>query len=176
MMTLEEFKSKIVKRNTKKNFKISGSYGVRNVYKALQRQKWPDIGKPVSEYEFYTIIRSINNLLANEIMLGNTVTFPSRMGKLELRKYKPQVRIVKGKLKIGYAIDWDSTINLWYKDEEARKSKILLRKESPEIFRVAYCKYNATYENKTFYAFALNRHIKKTLKTYIQQGKIDTLW
>lgn len=175
-MNLKEFTSEICKNTSKKNFKVRGSYGVYDVYKALRKQGWSLIGKAVKEHEFYSIIRNVNRLLAKELSEGNTVIFPSRMGKLELRKYTPGVSIIDGKLKIGYPIDWHETIKLWFEDEEAKNKKTLLRREHSDIYRIKYCKHSANYENKSFYEFTLNRFIKKALKENIEQGKIDALW
>ena len=69
-----------------KNFKVRGSFGIYDCYKAIRRHKWFDIGRPLKEKEFYSIIRGVNNLIAEEIANGETVTFPEKMGMLELRK------------------------------------------------------------------------------------------
>ena len=86
------------------------------------------------------------------------------------------VKIVDGKLKIGYPINWDKTIKLWYKDEEARKNKTLLRYEPKYIYHIKYNKYHAMYENQVFYEFDVNRFIKRALVKSINNGKTDTLW
>lgn len=175
-MELEEFKNDIIKRNGPKQFKVKNSFGVYDAYKKIRKNKWYDIGKPLKEHEFYSIVREVNKLLADEIANGNTVTFPSRMGVLELRKLKRGVGIVDGKLKVTYPINWDETLRLWFEDEEARKNKTLLRKENEFVYHVKYCKHDATYENKSFYEFALNRSIKKALKENINKGITDSLW
>lgn len=61
-------------------------------------------------------------MLADEISKGNTVYFPCKMGKLELKKEYRGVTIDKdGNMKITYPIDWHSTLKLWFEDEEARE-------------------------------------------------------
>lgn len=175
-MDYQEFRIQTVKANTKKQAKVRGSYGVYDAYKHIRRNKWYDIGRPVTEKEFYSIIRGVNKLLADEIALGHKVTFPSRMGYLELRKVENGVSIVDGKLKITYPINWDETLRLWFEDEEAKKKKTLVRDESKFRYRVRYNKYDATYENKSFYQFDLNRFIKQKLKDNIKSNKTDTLW
>ena len=68
--------------------KVRNSWGIYDVYKSVRKHHWYNIGRPVTEKEFYSIIRSVNKLLAEEIALGHTVKLPQKMGKLELRKYE----------------------------------------------------------------------------------------
>ena len=175
-MDYKEFSDHVRKRHNKRQAKVRNSFGVYDCYKAIRKHQWYDIGRPLKEKEFYSIIRGVNNLLADEIANGNEITFPSRMGKLELRKIKTGVSIVDGKLKNTYPIDWEETIRLWYEDEEARHNSTLLRQETDYIYHVKYCKGEAIYENKCFYEFTLNRFIKLALRDNIKKGKIDTLW
>lgn len=177
-MDFNEFSTHIRKsyRGSKRQAKVRGSFGVYDVYKLIRKNKWYDIGRPLKEKEFYGIIRRINKLLASEIANGQTVIFPERMGKLELRKTEKGVGIVNGKLKVTYPIDWNKTVRLWYEDEEANKNKTLVRDEQKLVYHVKYCKQDATYENKVFYQFVLNRFIKKALKENIKKDKIDTLY
>ena len=156
--------------------KIRNSLGVYDIYKIIRKNHWYDIGRPLKEQEFYAIIRKVNKLLAENIVNGETVILPSSMGKLELRKYPKGVKFVDGKLKNTYPIDWKSTNQLWEENEEEHQKKTLLRYESPMVYRVRYCKEDATYENKIFYQFRLHQKVRKRLKENIINGKTDTLW
>ena len=176
-MDYKEFNIKIKKGDQKKQAKVRGSWGVYQSYKHIRKNGWYNIGRPLKEHEFYSIIRGVNKLLANELANGNEISFPWRMGQLELRKFTPGVSFVDGKLKNTYPIDWGSTMRLWYEDEEAMANKTLLRFEGKGSFY--YVKYNkryAAYENQVFYEFEVNRFLKLALKENIKQGKIDTLW
>ena len=176
-MEYREFESKILKRSSKnKHFKVKNSWGVYDAYKLIRKNGWYDIGRPLKEQEFYTIVRQINKILVGELLKGNSVIFPQKMGRLELRKTNRNAKFKKGKLIISYPIDWHKTLHLWYEDGEARREKILLRNESGKVFKVIYSKYGATYENQIFYEFTLNRDIRNCLKESIQQGKTETLW
>lgn len=159
-----------------RKYKITNSWGIYDAYKAIRKNHWYDIGRPLKEHEFYVIIRSINKQLAENIISGETVVFPEQMGKLELRKYPKGVSFVNGKLKNTYPIDWKRTNQLWADDEEERKKHTLLRYESPIVYCVRYCKEDATYENKTFYQFRLHQKLRRRLKDNIIEGKTDTLW
>lgn len=174
--TFEEFMTELQKKHHKDKFKISNSWGVYDAYKTLRKGGWQGIGKPVKENIFYRIIRSVNKLLADNIPQGESVMFPANMGKLEVRRIKRGANIVNGQLKITYPVDWDKTLKAWYENEEMREKKILIRDESPFLYRVQYCRNTAKFENKIFYKFALNRFIKVALKEKIKKGEIDTLW
>lgn len=156
--------------------KVRDSWGTYDAYKYIRKNGWMDIGRPVTEKEFYAIVRGINKLLAEEIANGQTVKFPLHMGVLELRKFQRGVSFVDGKLKNTYPIDWHNTLLLWEKDEDARKKRIRLRHENEWVYHVRYDSWKAKYENKSFYRFALNTFIKRALSRNINQGNVDTLW
>lgn len=159
-----------------KKFKVSNSLGVYDIYKTIRKNGWYDIGRPLKEKEFYSIIRKVNNLLAKEVIEGRGIVFPHHMGELDIRKHKREVVFKDGKLKIGYVPDWDSTLKLWYKDPEARNSKIILRHEVPYLYHICYRKKNAIYENKGFYAFTVSNLLKRAFAKSVNEGKTDTLW
>ena len=175
--TFEQYIAEIFSRKGSKG-KVRDSLGVYDVYKKLRKNHWYNIGRPVKEKEFYAIIRGVNKLLAEELAQGNTVTFPFRMGKLELRKFQVGVKLVDGKVKVTYPINWSETLRLWYNDAEAEKQKILMRTEVPWAYHIRYCTEgrSAKYPNKNFYQFAVNTFIKRALKHNIKQGKVDALW
>lgn len=175
-VSFNDFQCNLLKKKEKKTAKVRNSFGVYDCYKHIRKNGWYNIGTPLSEHEFYTIIRSINNAIAKEIALGNDIKLPQKMGSLELRKRERGVSIVDGKLKITYPVNWEETIRLWFEDEQARKDKTLLRDEQKYVYKVKYNKYKANYENKTFYEFTLNRKIKKALKDNINKNKVDALW
>lgn len=175
-MDYKEFKNTTIKACTPKKMKVRNSWGVYDAYKAIRKNKWYDIGRPIKEHEFYSIIRKVNDLQAEEAAKGNEVHFPHGMGTLELRKIERGVSIVDGKLKNTYPINWEETLKLWYKDNEAKASKTLVRNESKYIYHIKYNKHDATYENQCFYEFSLNRFIKKALSENINKGKTDALW
>lgn len=175
-MDYKEFKNATVKASIKKKAKVRNSWGVYDAYKAIRKNKWYDIGRPVKEQEFYNIIRSVNKLQAEEVSNGNEVHFPHGMGTLELRKIERGVSIVDGKLKNTYPIDWEKTLQLWYNDTEARENKTLVRNDTKYLYHIKYNKHDATYENQCFYEFSLNRFIKKALSKNINKGKTDALW
>ena len=170
----DEFKSSIQHLQENRTHKITNSLGVYNAYKFIRKNKWFNIGRPLTEHEFYQIIRRVNNYLAEELVNGNDIIFPNRMGKLELRKRNSLPIIDKnGSLKVTYAIDWDNTLKLWYNDKEAFNNKTLVKLPERSIFRVKYNKDTANYKNKSFIEFQINRDIKTRLKQKIKNNEID---
>lgn len=160
----------------KRNMKVRNSMGVYDIYKLIRKAKWLDIGRPLKEHEFYSIVRGVNNLLAEELGKGSAITLPSRMGSLEVRMFHPTARFAGGKLRVTYPVDWDKTLKLWYADEEARAEKTLVRMEEDTVYMVKYNKHNANYENQSFYSFTLNHKIKQRLKENIRAGKVSALY
>ena len=170
----KDFKSVIQGLQNTRTHKVTNSLGSYDAYKYIRKNKWFNIGRPLTEHEFYQIIRRINNYLAEDLINGNDVIFPNRMGKLELRKRNSLPIIDKnGNLKVTYAIDWDNTLKLWYEDEEAFNNKTLVRLPERNIFRIKYNKNTANYNNKSFMEFQVNRNIKVRLKQKIKNNEID---
>lgn len=173
-MSYSEFRSNILHINSNREHTVKNSIGVYDSYKYIRKHKWFNIGRPLLEKEFYQIIRKINNYLAEELVNGNDIVLPARMGRIELRKRNALPIIDKNnKLKVTYAIDWDKTLKLWYEDEKAFNDKTLIKIPERNIFRVCYCKSTAKYKNKSFMDFKVNRDIKLRLKQKIKNNEID---
>lgn len=172
-MEMNDFRKKILKVDGPRKHKVRNSFGVYDIYKYLRKHKWFNLPRPVTEHEFYTIIRQVNNMLADNILNGEDVVFPHRMGSLELRKKDAYVGFKNGKLITNLPIDWDRTLKLWSEDEEAYKERILIKMEEKEIFKVHYSKRHALYENKSFFTMEVNRDIKRGLKSRIKNRLVD---
>lgn len=172
-MSFEEYRDKIKKINTKKEFKINNSYGVYDAYKYIRKNKWLNIGSKVTEKDFYKIIRTVNNNLIKDFLNGADIVFPEMMGRLDLSKRKTKVSIKNDKLRIKKFINWNETLKLWYSDEECKKNKTLVYSDDPYIFKVYYNKKKAKYNNKQFYEFDIARSFKLALKEKINNNEID---
>ena len=160
----------VLRLHDSRNHKVTGSLGVYDAYKYIRKNKWFDIGRPLKEGEFYKIIRGVNNLLAAELIKGNQINLPHRLGTLEIRKRPTRVAIVEGKLVTNLPIDWDATLQLWYEDKEAYEDRFLVRINVPEIYKIFYNKNLANYNNKSFYQFTPNRELKLGLKHSIKEN------
>ncbi len=170
---MDNFRRKVLKLNESRNHKIRNSNGVYSAYKWIRKNKWLDLPRPVTEHEFYTIIRQVNNLLADNILSGEDIIFPHRLGTIELRKYDARISFCEGKLITNLPIDWDRTLKLWSEDEEAYKERTLIKMEEKDLFKVFYNKKTANYENKSFMQFEVNRDLKRRLKQKIKNRQVD---
>lgn len=170
---MNNFRRSILKVSSPRKHKVRNSLGVYDAYKYIRKNKWMDIGRNLTEHEFYSIIRNVNNLIADCISQGKDVVLPHRMGRIELRKRKAKIRFKNGVLIDNLPIDWDKTLTLWATDEEAFKNRTLVKAEEKEIFRVYYNKSAACFNNKTFMEFEVNRDIKIRLKQLIKDKAID---
>lgn len=77
---LSRFVNSIKKVNEPRKHKVTNSIGVYSAYKFIRKNKWLNIGRPLTEHEFYSIIRTVNNYLASSFIEGYTIKFPHRMG------------------------------------------------------------------------------------------------
>ena len=170
---MDEFRRQVLKVDKPRVHKVNNSYGVYDAYKYIRKNKWFDIGQSVTEHQFYSIIRRMNNLLADALIHGHDIKLPCRMGTIEVRKYDARISIKDGKIKANLPIDWDRTLKLWSEDEEAYQKRTLIKMEEKEIFSVLYNKTGANYKNKSFYEFAVNRDLKRRLKQRIKSGNFD---
>lgn len=170
---LTDFLNSIKKVNEPRTHRVNNSLGVYDSYKWIRKNKWLNIGRPLTEHEFYSIIRRVNDYLADSFLHGNDIKLPHRMGRIELRKYDVRISFDGEKVKTNLPIDWDKTLKLWYEDEEAYKEKTLVRREGKEIFKVYYNRQSANYNNQVFYEFNANRELKKRLNQRIKEGVLD---
>jgi len=175
--TFTEFSRRIRKACGKHNFKVKNSFGVKDCYNRVRKNKWSDIGMRLTDSQFLAIIREVNMRLADNIVNGITVKFPSGMGKLEARRIEKRPRVTKdGKLKVVNPVDWQSTLRLWYEDEEARKQKQLIRYSGKVGYWIKYSNVLAYYNNRSFYEFAIQRPINHRFNENVKEGKIKVLW
>ena len=170
---LADFLNSIKKVNEPRKHKVNNSLGVYDAYKFLRKRKWDDIGRCLTEHEFYSIIRKVNDYLADSFLHGNDIKLPHRMGRIELRKYDVRVSLDGEKVKTNLPIDWNRTLKLWYEDNEAFKQRTLIKVENNDLFKILYNKNRAKFNNKCFYEFQVNRDIKQRLKKNIKLNRID---
>lgn len=173
-MNINQFIDSIKKVKCKRTHKIKNSYGVYDGYKYYRKNKPSDNKYILTESQYFSIIREVNKLLLESLLQGDDIIFPHRMGKLEVRKYKPSIKIDDTKVRTNLPIDWNSTFRLWYEDEESYKNKTLVKIPEKEIYKICYNKNVANFNNKGFYEFHVNRDFKLKLKDKIKSGEFDS--
>lgn len=167
------FSDSIKKLHEPRFHKIKNSYGVYDGFKFYRKNKPKETKYILSESQYFSIIRKVNELLGETLINGEDITLPCRLGRLELRKYKATISVDGEKIKTNLPIDWDRTLKLWYEDPESYKSKTLIKIEEKDIYKIYYNRNIADFTNKTFYQFDVNRELKKKLKQNIKNGIID---
>ena len=172
-MTESEFIAKEKNVSNNRHHKLSNSYTIRDYYRYFRR-----FNKNLTETQFSLILKEILKECGNLLLQSKDVYFPQRMGSLQVRKFKKNVRVVDGKLKINLPVDWNETLKLWYSDESSKRKKKLIRCDNPWIFRIFYSRKNSNYNNKTFFTFRANRNLKMALKEEIRNNNFDCfeLW
>lgn len=173
MIEYNKFRANIIKLREKKHFKVTHSNGTKQAWRWLKKNKWLNLGQPITEREFGLIVKSINKFLAEQLLSGHDIILPCRMGRIEIRKYKARIKCENGKIITNLPINWKRTLQLWHDDDEAYNNKIIVRQEAKEIFRIIYNRQSANYNNKSFYQFSATRDVRKTLSKKIKDNKID---
>jgi hypothetical protein len=172
-MAYNDFIKTIKRVNSNRKHKVTNSYGSKDAFKYYRKTKPLDSKYVLTDCQYLHIIRSINNILKQQLIEGKDILLPEKMGRLELRKRASNIKFVNGKLKTNLPINWDATLKLWYEDSICKNKKQLIRQENTETFKVRYDKSKANYNNKTFYEFKANRELKVGLKKNIKLNKID---
>ena len=170
---MDDFRKQVLRVNEPRKHKINNSVGVYDAYKWIRKNKWLDIGQPISEHDFYTIVRHINDYLAECLSNGQDIILPHKLGRLEVRKFGAKIELKGDTVKTNLPVDWDKTLKLWFEDEEAYKERTLIKMEEKEIFSFYYNKTKANYNNKSFYNFQFNRQLKQALKKNIKIKGLD---
>lgn len=169
-MNYKEFSVQLRKANTKKSCKVNNSFRIKDIWRWVKKNKWFDLGQSITELQMGTIVKRINQYYQDRLLKGYTVKFPCGMGELYLVKYQIKPYYKDGKLKIPIPIDWKSTIDMWYEDEETYKNKLVTRYNIREIYKVCYSTRKAAYKNKTFMKFVTSRTLKNKIKEMVKQG------
>lgn len=174
-MDYTQFRINVLNANKKHKFKVTNSYGTKAAWRWIKKNKWLNIGQPITELQLGTIIKTINQTLQDQLIKGKDVLLPCRMGRLEIRRYEAKLECKDGKISTTLPIDWKRTLNLWWEDEEAYLTKKLIRHEDRKIFTIYFNKKAANFVNKSFYEFLPTRAFKKRLKEAINNNRLDAL-
>lgn len=159
----------------RRHHKVKCHFGKADYYKHYAET----VDNPMSKSRYYQILMDyltqIHNAVGNE---GYTFNLPIRMGKIQLRKIKDQIKVNEdGSIHNKLTINWKATKQLWAENEKAKEKKIKIRylNEHTNGFRfvLKYIKYNATYKNKTAYKMSINREMRRSTKNAILNNKVD---
>lgn len=166
------FREKVLKIHDKRFNKIKDSVQTRTAYRWLVKNKYLN-KQDISETDFRTIIKEVNNSIIDEFLKGYDIKFPHGMGGLQLRKMPAKIKFINNRMVTNKPINWKETLLLWNTDKEAYDSKLVVRNDIKEIFSIQYIKNRAFFKNAFFYNFRPARNIKKKLFDKINNNEID---
>lgn len=163
------------KKENRKHF-IKSDYGSDDYYNYFKKNNKND---PITRKQFGEILKEFNSHLRDRISSkGAGIIFPARIGRVELRKTKTEVKVdEEGKIVNNLPTNWKATRELWRSNPEAKNKSIKIKFTNEHTggytFKVSYLKSKAAFKNKSIYKARFNRTLKRNLSKSIFQGKID---
>lgn len=163
-------------RKGKKN-KIKHGYGIGDYYNFYKE----NYDNPVDKKLYRKIIKDYHQQLYTEIIEhAYDFKLPFRLGVLCLRKYKPKLELRSdNKLINNNPPDFKKTKELWERDPEAKKNRVIVRHLNRHsngfVFTFKYFKQTANYKNQTVFQFEPVRKVKQYINKCIKNFKIDAI-
>jgi hypothetical protein len=173
--TFEEYLKEAKNVHSNRNHKITGSQNTISGFHYYRKIRPKEKEFVLQGKEYLSIIREMNNLVVDYLVLNKSIILPAGFGKLEIVKYETKSWIDEnGKFISSKKIDMNSTFRLWYEDEESRLNKTLVRYDDEFIFRIKYPQHGRMYKYNGYYSIKFNRQLQQKLKLAIQAGNYDT--
>ena len=130
---------------------------------------------PVDIKTYIKIAAEYNKFLINEVLEGEEVALPCRLGSLCIGGRKQKIRFDDDGNVVGLAPDWVGTKKMWDSNPEAKEKKQLLYHTNAHTDNVRYkyvwSKKNVRIKNKTLYALRLTRTNKRAVHARIMSGQ-----
>lgn len=161
--TFDEYRTRILRRSCdNRHFDIKNSWGSKYIYRSVPKDH---IFKKYNEHILSTIIRSIHEILSDDLAKGIPISLPN-LGTFYITAPELYYYRKDGKLHTNRNIDWFATHKLWYEDKEAAEEKILIRYNNKENFHITWDR--GKFHNCKFYKFRAHRSLKAKLKENIK--------
>lgn len=165
--------------------KIKAHYNTEHYYKYYINSNCSDKNSKfyVTKKVYVKVLKEFFDLIIEDmIMTGEPFILPYNMGKLQIKKYKVEVKLDEnGNLVNKLPIDFHKTKLLRESNPEAAEKKIIIRHLNKHsdgyVFRFFYIKHRAKYKNRILYKFKITRTNKEKLARAIRKygKKIDFL-
>jgi hypothetical protein len=161
---------------TERKHRVKTDYGSVDYFKFFKKN---NKDSKISGRMFGSVLREFNLHISNKLSeKGAEYIFPNKIGKIELRKIKTEVKIdEKGKLVNNLPTNWKATIALWNSSQKSKAAmtKIKFTNEHTDghTFRIFYIRSKANFKNKSIYKMQFNRDMKRDLSKSIFEGRID---
>lgn len=174
-MNYQSFLSRLQKKGSKPH-KIAHCLGVRDAWKWVRKNKWEALNYNHCDSKLYsTIINKVHQAFVEYLINGHTIDFPHQMGGISICSYPSKVIFVNGKVSNNYRADWKKTLKLWFEDEEAFKSRIVVKRRQNNIYFIRYNKNRAKYHNMKLYQFRANRSLVRKVGKAIEEGAVRAM-
>lgn len=176
-MEYKDFINKIKKVNEPRTHKITNSYGVYDYYKYYRKTKPNEERFTLSDSEFYSIYRDINEVIINKLLQEGIIKLPCYMGEIMLEKFDVKPKLDKnGNVIYNAPINWGETLKLWHEDEEAYEEKLTIKNNISYAYKILYKKVRAKYRNKSFYNIQFNRNLRKRINEEDKKGNVNIIY
>ena len=151
--------------------KITNSYGPGDAYKVERANGYKTIGQKVDVATYFKAIREVDKIFRRELLKGEIVTLPLRMGNLRLCIMKKVViKDSPNHWLTNKSIDWKRTTELWEKEPDLKPKGIVVYSEGSPIPKVKFNTKRSNYSNHTFYQFRINRDILAEAHVLVESG------
>lgn len=157
-----DFKNKIKKNSSKRNIKITNSWGSNDAC-AYYRSKIKSEGK-LKDSEFRQLIKLSNHLMSEDLLNTGQIQLPVGLGTVSIYSKERKPRVVDGKLEYNAPIDWNRTLELWATDPESRVAKTLVKMPPGITYQFKYHTTYRGFNNRKYMMFKPTRGIKLALK------------
>lgn len=163
-------------RKDKRNHKVKTDYGMKDYYSFYLKKT---NNKKITSSIYGSVVKEFNGYVRDRLSLkGAGYIFPCRLGKVELRKIKTEVKIDEdGNIINNLPVNWKETYKLWNENPRAKEKNIRIRYTNEHTqshtFKIFYIKNKANYKNKSIYKMQFNRQMKRQLSKSIFAGRID---
>ena len=165
-MTFEEYDRQLRRVHDKREVLKPHAYTMRTIYRWYRKSHKNNM----TEKLFDSVIRRVNEKIAEHMFKGEQFKIPHRMGSMELRKVHH--KLVRKNGKLSNRIDWKATREMWYEDEDARNRKILIRYEDTISYQIYYNKFQCNCDNIKFYEIHTTRNLKRKIRRGMEEGEI----
>lgn len=160
----------------KRNHLVKSDYGVNDYYRYFKKR---NKDSDMTRAEFGAIIKEYNSFIRDRMATkGAGFIIPCRLGSVELRKTKTEVKIDEdGNIVNHLPTNWKATRDLWRDNPSAKERGIKIKFTNEHTdgytFKVSYLRGKANFKNKSIYKIRFNRDLKRTLSRSIFEGRID---
>ena len=122
--------------------------------------------------QYKKIITSINSLLLEAISKGEDIELPEGFGTLYARQKSIYTKLdTEGRLKTNRAIDWNSTMKLWFEDKESREAKQVVYYDNCKAKPYVNIMFG-DFTNKRFLEFRPVHNVMRKIAQGISNGNI----